>query len=339
MLADIKKELISHPNKLKELLEYYGFANVVNHGKYISFGRDDSEESSKKSLNIWLNDEWINIKDWSKNKRLDLFAYLEDEKGIAFKETIKYIKTILNISNTYYDSKEDSVHIFGGFYDKIYRKKRDVELRTYDEIILNKYENVPNKRFTKDNITVKTQMKYNIGYDIESQAITIPLRNQVGELVGVKVRKNCDADETDMKYYYEIPCSISNILYGYSENYNNILNDKKVYIFEAEKSVLQCDSYGIFYALSIGSSSISTQQIKMILELDPKEVIFLHDEGLEMEQISRNIKLFMIYSKLKDINIGYWDSTLDNSIPKKSSLSDLGETRFIYGIENEIIYV
>ena len=46
MIEDIKKELLNHPDKLKDVLEHFGYCNIVIRSKYIQFGRD--ELSSKK---------------------------------------------------------------------------------------------------------------------------------------------------------------------------------------------------------------------------------------------------------------------------------------------------
>ena len=48
MLEDVKKELLNHPDKLKEVLEHFGYCNVVIRDRYMQFGRD--EVSSKKSI-------------------------------------------------------------------------------------------------------------------------------------------------------------------------------------------------------------------------------------------------------------------------------------------------
>ena len=52
MLEDIKMELLNHPDKIKTVLEHFGYCNIVIRSKYMSFGRD--EESSKKSIVIKL---------------------------------------------------------------------------------------------------------------------------------------------------------------------------------------------------------------------------------------------------------------------------------------------
>ena len=75
-------------------------------------------------------------------------------------------------------------------------------------------------------------------------------------------------------------------LYGYSHNYS-ILTNGIVYIFEAEKSVMQCYTYGIRNCVALGSGTISKKQCQMILELNPKKVIFMHDAGFELESIEQ----------------------------------------------------
>lgn len=59
ILEEIKKELINHPDKLKDVLEHFGYCNVAIHSKYMSFGRD--EQSSKKSIVIHLENNQLSI--------------------------------------------------------------------------------------------------------------------------------------------------------------------------------------------------------------------------------------------------------------------------------------
>ena len=54
MLEDIKKELLNHPDKLKDVLEHFGYCNIIIREKYMQFGRD--EVSSKKSIVIKLKE-------------------------------------------------------------------------------------------------------------------------------------------------------------------------------------------------------------------------------------------------------------------------------------------
>ena len=330
MLKEIKKELLDNPEKLEELLEYFNFYNIHIHQSYISFGR--AIDSSKKSIVIRLEkNDYLYVSDYARNINQDLFTYISEQRLVDFKDIISVVRKILKIDD--FSIFREPQGIFGGFYEKI-RKKNEYTCRTYDESILNKYVALANMRFIRDNITIDAQQFFNIRYDVESQGIVIPIYNQVGELMGVKVRCNYDVQDGEMKYYYLIPCQMSQTLYGYSQNYNYLVNNV-IYIFESEKSVMQCYSYGIRNCVALGSGSISRKQVQMLLELNPQKIIFMHDVGFDLENILRNINIVKSYSRFSEVELGYWDY-FDRLYDNKVSASDLGKKELLRIIDNEI---
>lgn len=330
MLKEIKKELLNQPEKLKEVLEYYNFHNVIIHQSYISFGR--SVDSSKKSIVIRLtNNDYLYVKDYARNIQKDLFTYISEQRLVDFSEILSTVKSILNISD-YYDFFGDR-GIFGGFYERI-RKRNISKVNTYDESLLDKYKKYGNARFIKDRISIDAQQFFDIRYDVESQGIVIPIRNQLGQLMGVKVRCNYEVEDGEMKYYYLVPCAMSNTLFGYSQNYNYLV-DNTVFILESEKSVMQCYSYGVRNCVALGSGSISNKQVQMLFELNPKKIIFLHDTGFKQEYLDRNITMIKNYSRFSEVEIGYWDY-VGKEYEDKVSPSDLGKVKFEQIINTEI---
>ena len=155
--------------------------------------------------------------------------------------------------------------------------------------------------------------------------------------MGVKERFNYDVPDGEMKYFYAVPCSMSQTLFGYSQNYE-FLVDNTIYIFEAEKSCMQCYSYGIRNCVSLGSGSISIQQVKMLLELNPKRIIFLHDVGYGLENIMRNIDMVKNYSRFTEVELGYW-SYFGRGYENKVSPSDLGKECLENILQNEITMI
>ena len=330
MLKEIKKELLDNPEKLEELLEYFNFYNIHIHQSYISFGR--AIDSSKKSIAIRLEkNDYLYVSDYARNINQDLFTYISEQRLVDFKDIISVVRKILKIDD--FSIFREPQGIFGGFYEKI-RKKNEYTCRTYDESILNKYVALANMRFIRDNITIDAQQFFNIRYDVESQGIVIPIYNQVGELMGVKVRCNYDVQDGEMKYYYLIPCQMSQTLYGYSQNYNYLVNNV-IYIFESEKSIMQCYSYGIRNCVALGSGSISRKQVQMLLELNPKKIIFMHDTGYDLENILRNINMVKSYSRFSEVELGYWDY-FDRLYDDKLSPSDSGREELLRIMDSEI---
>ena len=330
MLKEIKKELLNNPEKLKELLEHFNFYNINIHQSYISFGR--ALDSSKKSIVIKLiKNDYLYVIDYARNINQDIFTYISQQRLVDFKDIIAIVRIILNIDD--FSLLNESHGIFGGFYEKI-RKRNEYTIRTYDESILDKYIPLANQRFIKDNISIIAQQFFGIRYDIESQGIVIPIHNQIGELIGAKVRCNYEVQDGEMKYYYLIPCQMSQTLYGYSQNYNYLVNNV-IYIFESEKAVMQCFSYGIRNCVALGSGSISRKQVRMLLELNPKKIIFMHDVGYDLENILRNINIVKNYSRFSEVELGYWDF-FDRLYDDKVSASDLGKKEFLRIIDTEI---
>lgn len=333
MLNNLKKELISHPDKLREVLEHYGYCNIVIRNTYMSFGRD--EHSSKKSIVVRLeNNDYLWVTDYARNINKELFSYICEQRNVEFIDILNTVKSVLGITDYYnFFDKKTKRGVFGGFYEKI-KHKNISKIQIYDESILNQYESIYNTKFLKDNISLEAQKFFNIKYDIESQGIVIPIYDQFGQLMGTKVRCNYDVEDGELKYYYLTPCLCSRTLYGFFQNYNHLVNNT-ILIFEAEKSIMQCYSYGIRNCVALGSGSISPKQVEMLLSLQPKRIIFMHDAGYKMEYIERNINMVKNYSRFSEVEIGYWDYFNKGYIDKVSP-SDLGKTKLNYIIDNEI---
>ena len=330
MLKEIKKELLDNPEKLKELLEYFNFYNVHIHQSYISFGR--AQDTSKKSIVVQLEkNDYLYVTDYARNISKDLFSYISEQRLVDFKDIIGVVRNILGVDD--FSLFNESRGIFGGFYEKI-RKRSEYSVRTYDESVLDKYIPLANKRFINDKISIAAQQFFGIRYDVESQGIVIPIHNQIGELIGAKVRCNYEVQDGEMKYYYLIPCQASQTLYGYSQNYNYLTNNI-IYIYEAEKSIMQCFSYGIRNCVALGSGSISRKQVRMLLELNPKKIIFMHDVGYDLENILRNINMVKNYSRFSEVELGYWDF-FDRLYDNKVSASDLGKKELLRIMDTEI---
>ena len=328
-MKEIKKLLVEHPYQLKEVLEYYGFCKISIHQSYLSFARDS--KGSPKSIVVRLhNNDNLWVTDYPLNLNMDLIAYMIQQKKVSFVEILNTIKSVLGITDYYHHKRHQT---FGGFYNNVKSHHNDT-VQVYPESILHQFKPNGNLRFLKDGISLATQRKFHIGYDITENAITIPIYDQYGQIIGIKARTNQDNIEGS-KYFYLVPCNMSSTLYGYCQNYD-ILTNGEIYIYESEKSVMQCDTMNIHHCVALGSSSLSMNQAKLIAELQPNKIIFLHDEGLPYETISRNLQTMKIYCRFLNTEIYYWDSTLYNNITSKSSLSDLGKDRLLYGLQNEL---
>lgn len=332
MLEDIKEMLLEDPEHIKNVLEVYDFCSITIGTKEIRCAR--SEFGNKSSIRIKLvNNPQLFVNDYARAISKDLISFIMSERDVEFKKVLNTIKEELGITN-YYFVREKKRPIFGGFFQKL-SKNRTFENEVLDESVLEQYIKLPNRRFSQDGISIETQMLFGIGYDVESQRITIPIRNSFGQLVGVKGRANWEVNEDEAKYLYLYNMSKSEVLFGYSENYSDMQNGTVV-ICEAEKAVMQAHSIGYHNFIAIGGNTISDIQAKLIMSVMPKRIILMLDKGLDNEVIEKNINTLETFSKMFDIEILWWDASADD-IPDKANAVDLGKERLDYALEHELI--
>lgn len=330
MISELKKQLLEDPENICTLLEEFDFAHITLKRNEIRFARNSD---GGHNIRIRLNDEYLNVTDYVNSIHTDIISYIIKEKHTDFRSVLSAIKRILNLSDDW--RPQSRRLIFGGVYEHIIHRT-DSSPKTYDESILDEYLKVPNERFQRDNISLEAQMKFGIGYDVGTDRITIPIRDQHGSLMGVKGRRNYETDnEDDPKYLYLIPCQMSKTLFGYSTNYSSMYGGT-VIVFESEKSVLQCASYGYHNAVALGSNSLSEYQAKMILSLNPQKVIFMLDSDLPLENTKRNIDMLRSVAIMRDLQINYFDWTECLELPAKASPSDEGKEVFEYILAENI---
>lgn len=332
MIDYIRKKFIENPEKIVEFLTNYDYHHFSIKSTYITFGR--SEDSSPKSIVIRLKDnERCIVHDYARNLTYDIINFVIKCRNVEFKEVINYAKYILEINDfSFVTDKKRSA--FGGFYENIQVKHNFIN-KTYSEDILKEYESIGNTKFLRDNISLKTQHEFKIGYCLDENVITIPIWNEIGELIGVKARRNAHCADGEQKYFYLVPCSMSNTLYGYWQNYSN-LQDSTVFIFESEKSVMQCNTFGFHNAVSMGSSSLSKKQVQLIIGCNPKNIVLAHDKSLPFETVKRNAEMLFGCGKMKDFKIYYLDMENDVDVPCKASPSDLGKDMFKRIFKNDL---
>lgn len=140
--------------------------------------------------------------------------------------------------------------------------------------VLHQFLPIPHISWLNAHIKEEVLEEFEIGYDVEDNAITIPIRDEVGNLVAVQAR-TCNSEYTS-KYYFIYPWVNQKIVYGICQNYGAIMKAGEVIVFEGAKSVLQAASIGIHNTVAIlGKSLTQTQRdifnylgVRIILALD-----------------------------------------------------------------------
>lgn len=317
------KEYILENECVDTILEDLGCQSIVKRDGYFACGNPDG--NNKHAVTVYLNENLTVInytRNITKNKRVaDIFDLVSFYKDCSFPEALRYVHDLLGLD--YYAEREEECESL-----QILRMLREMTLKDDyedEEIIkpisndiLSYYLPYGNKMFDDDGISLEVQQEFGIGYDPQTNRITIPLRSPIGDLCGVKGRLFGESDEYNPKYLYIEPTSKSKLLYGLYENKNYIKNSKTLFVVESEKSVLQLASIGIRNAVATGGKTISKSQIELITRTGCTP-IFAYDKDVEEDELQDIASMFMdgiaVYALIDK----------DNILDEKESPSDSPE--------------
>ena len=333
MFEQIKEKLLEQPESIEHILDTFGFDKIRRNHREIRCAFESGMNPTAVVIRLQDNENLF-VKDYERNLSLDLINYLVKGKDIPFKDVMNAIKQELHLDSIYNYKKK--VGLFGGIYSNINRSNGEIDVTTYQEEILEQYGNTPCLFWLKDGISLSTQRKWGIGYCVQSQRITLPIRTSTGEVMAVKGRLNGEPEEFEPKYLYLINGPMSQTLFGYSENYSS-LYENEVFVVESEKSVLKLDSWGYNNVVALGSNSLSTTQAKLLMSLNPKCVTFLLDKSLPLENTKRNAELLKTFCTMRQLKIRYWSWEDNLTLDEKSAPCDDTKEEFEYILQNEVV--
>lgn len=226
------------------------------------------------------------IKGTRKTDIVDLVCYTKD---LTFPEGLKFICEEIGMSY-YHDFEEDIPESFKilKMIDEMNSnsfEEKEKPLKPISECILSYYKPYVNDLFAEDYIDYETQKVFEIGFDEESNRYTIPIRSELGDLVGVKGRYfDRKVPSGENKYIYLEPCARSKIIYGLHKTIEYIKSSGRIYVGEAEKFTQQLWSYGYRNSGGTGGKELSQCQIDLLVRLGV-DIVFCFDKGVSKQEI------------------------------------------------------
>ena len=266
---------------------------------------------------------------------MSIFKFLKnyyDARDIIYDWNKDILQVILNCSISV-TSAPDAYRSRRAEYEKHDLK----ELPVYPKGILEMFVKYYPIEWTSDGISREAMDKYDIRYSISQNKIIIPHFDANGALVGIRGRAlNPEEVELLGKYmpvqiegkWYSHPLSLN--LYGLDKNKENIKRTGKVYLFEAEKSVLQLESFNMpNCGVATCGSNLNKYQIKLLMkECAPREIIICYDneeEGKSDKYFNKLYGMCRKYSNYANMSFVYDKKGLSK---EKDSPSDNGQEVF-----------
>lgn len=234
-------------------------------------------------------------------KNRDILTLIGFIKGISFPQALKFACSLFDLD--YYVDNDSKVPKFLTWLDFVETgevKESDTKITPLSEEALNQFFIGACDKFYKEGISVETQNHFEIGCDIDTERITIPIRSEIGDLIGVKGRLIDDSKANGNKYMYIYSTPKSQILYGAYQNTKEITKANEVIIVESEKSVLKLYSLGYKNSIAIGGKSISETQAEKILRFNV-DIILALDKDVSEDDIESNLKKLVYPVKTQTI--------------------------------------
>ena len=189
----------------------------------------------------------------------------------------------------------------------------------------------------QDGITTAAMDRFNILYSISQNKIIIPHYDVNGNLIGIRGRALNDWEVENLGKYmpvqiegtwYKHPLSLN--LYGLYQNLENIRQNGYCFVFESEKSVMQCEDFSMpNCAVAVCGSTFNIYQLHLLLSAaDLREIIICFDnEELpgKDQYFNKLFELCKKYNHYCNFSFIYDRKNLTN---KKDSPSDKGEEIF-----------
>ena len=243
---------------------------------------------------------------------------------------------------SHFSSEKIATNAYCAVRDKYMPQKDRRELPAYPEGILNIFTKYYPVEWLNDGISKAAMDKYNIRFSSTQNKIIIPHYDAAGRLVGIRGRALNQWEVENLGKYmpvqiegkwYSHPLSLN--LYGLNFNKENIKNTGIAYLVEAEKSVLQMESFSIpNCAVAVCGSKLNKYALDILMrECHPREIVICFDQEEEPGKQDYFNKLYELCNKYKVYSNFSFIYDKEKLLRLKDSPTDRGEAVFLKLLE------
>ena len=327
-------------DKVKLLLQKLGAKEIIDKGNYLITNTIcHNEDADDASLKLYYYNNNKIFMCYSNCQAMSIFKFLKvyyETRGIEYDWVNDIYNVILDCSN-FKPGEGFTAPKHENLRAKYGKTKQEIELPEFNKGAMDTFVKMYPPEWLKDGISKAAMDKFDIRYSISQNKIIIPHYDVSGRLVGIRGRALNEWEiENVGKYmpvrieqtWYKHPLSMN--LYGLYENQENIKKTGVCYVFESEKSVMQCESFsGPNCSVAVCGSQFNKYQLNLLLRTcNPNEIVLCFDSEEVGEETKYFDKLWAICQKYKNYtNFSFVYDRL-KQLNLKDSPSDHGEEMF-----------
>lgn len=287
---ELKIYLLEDPERVETVLEHYDYSMFWRSGDEIRCAPPNSE--NKTACSVRLTEELYSSLYTNEGFHGDIYGMISKTSKESFSNVIKTIKAMFGIASTGKFVKKQDLFSNVNKYLRKGSRSDTFENVKHDATILNKFVDLPHSSFLKEGIAPEVLKTFRVGYDPLKDRITIPHFDweEHDKIVGISGRTTLSAEDSKLlnvpKYWHYIKGFMkTHNFYGWNQACKFVNEEKKLIIFEAEKSVLKQVTRDLdrrCFSVSVGGHTISEAQVNFILtHTDPDtEIIIAFDKDV-----------------------------------------------------------
>ena len=332
-------------DKVKLLLQKLGAKEIIDKGDYLITNTIcHNEDADDASLKLYYYNNNKIFMCYSNCQAMSIFKFMKhyyEERGIEYDWVNDIYNVILDCSN-FKPGEGFEAPKYESLRNKFGKTNKEVVLPEYNKGALDTFVKMYPPEWLEDGISKAAMDKFGIRYSISQNKIIIPHYDVSGRLVGIRGRALNEWEiENVGKYmpvrieqtWYKHPLSMN--LYGLYENQENIKKSGVCYVFESEKSVMQCEAFsGPNCSVAVCGSQFNKYQLNLLIRTcRPSEIVLCFDSEELGDDTKYFDKLWAICQKYKNYtNFSFIYDRL-RQLELKDSPSDKGEEVFIKLLE------
>ena len=256
--------------------------------------------------------------DFSSNSRGNIINFIMDFHHVDFRRAVALLKEYANVVEDVTPNVTlPIVRELSRFKTRANQARKSTAHTILDERELEQYRVNEFPWWENEDIDGSVAMAWGCGYDRYKDAITIPVRDNDGNLINILYRNmNPLRKEIGIpKYIYRNKLGALDFLWGWSESAQHIAERNEVLLFEGAKSVIKSHLMGHPNAAAIMTSHMSEEQMQFLARQGCDCVLLLDKDQTHPERDDhvRKLKRFCrVYVCTDDDDLlGEKDSPVD----------------------------
>lgn len=315
-----------------------GIQDVSRSGKKIYMVCPFHEGADNPTGFCWNIDKGFGYCFTQCHQSYSIFDVVMKIMGLEFCEAVTYISDLIGISIDLNSRKKFDGNDNRTFLSQVKKAKSFViesEIEPFEASILNTFIPRLHTKLRKEGFDEEVREYFGLGFcqsGYLENRITIPIDSIDGSIISVSGRSVLSQEELEygniQKYKIYYNTDKSKTLYNISRAlpYIELLNE--VIVVEGFKSVWRLHQWGIRNAVAVMGSTISQEQIMILLKLNAK-IIACGDRDEAGQILNQRV----IEGVKKFADVGYMNMYILN-VPEKSSISDITQQQYEYLYQN-----